>query len=303
MKSGSGGSSVRKALEASLSAPYEPFIPPHLAAMTWVVFERDTAFTVWDALERELFQLSKKFSSKRVHDTRIALRRWDSVWEVLGRDGFESKKFAKKVGKKLQKLLKVLGAARDMDVNIELGSKVGVSKETLDKWRGEQEILDKKAKKYVKALDVDQLVKDFDKCLNSRARKLSRRLFESSYGQETAYQHLERYLVEQEKAVFDMERLAKTPPELHQLRLGVKTWRFFLAEFFGLTSIGLYKTQQDLGRFNDLTRIGELIKDLPEEAAAAEAIKNQNEHNMKLFAKSRKELPYGLRPTVVSPLI
>lgn len=303
MKSGSGGSSVRKALEASLSTPYEPNIPPHLAAMTWVVFERDTAFSVWDSLERELFLLASKFSGKRVHDTRIALRRWDSVWQVLQRDGFESKKFAKKVGKKLQKLLKVLGAARDMDVNIELGSKVGVSKATLGKWKKEQDELNKAAKKYMKALDVDQIVKDFDKCLNSRARKLGRRLFESSYGQETAYQHLERYLVEQEKAVFDMERTAKTPEELHQLRLGIKTWRFFLAEFFGLTSIGLYKTQQDLGRFNDLTRIGELIQDLPEEEAALQAIKKQNDQNMKLFAKSRKQLPYGLRPTLQSPLI
>jgi len=302
MKSRSGGSSVN-ALEASFSAPYEPHIPVHLAAMTWVVFERDTVFTVWDSLERELFQLSKKFSPKRVHDSRIALRRWESVWQVLRRDGFESGKFAKKVGKKLQKLLKVLGASRDMDVNIELGCKVGVSKEILDKWKDEQKTLSEAAKKYVKKLDVDQLVQDFDKCLNRRARKLGRQLFESSYGQETAYQHLERYLVEQEKAVFDMERTAKTPEELHQLRLGIKYWRFLLAEFFGLTSIGLYKTQQDLGRFNDLTRIGELIKDIPEEANTLEAIKKRNEENMKDFAKSRKKLPYGLRPVSFSPLI
>lgn len=303
MKSRSGGSSVRKVLEASLGAPYEPNIPPHLAALTWVVFERDTAFTVWDGLERELFQLSRKVSEKRVHDTRIALRRWNSVWQVLKRDGFESKKFAKRVDKKLQKLLKVLGEARDCDVNVELGDKVGVTKETLDKWRKEQKVLSRAAKRYVEALDVDQVVKDFDKCLNRRARKLSRQLFETSYGQETAYQHMERYLVEQERVVFDMERTAKTPEELHQLRLGIKAWRFLLAEFFGLTSIGLYMTQQDLGRFNDLTRIGELIKDLPEESKASEAIKKLNEKNMKDFAKSRKQLPYGLRPMVLTPLI
>ncbi len=302
MKSRSDGSSVT-VLEASLGAPYEPNTPPHLAAMTWVVFERDTAFTVWESLERELFKLSQKFSPKRVHDARIALRRWNSVWGILKRDGFESKKCAKKVDKKLQKLLKVLGAVRDVDVNLELGAKVGVSQKVLDKWVIEQNSLSKAAKKYVQALDVDQLVKEFDKCLNRRARKLSRQLFESSYGQETAYQHLERYLVEQEKAVLDMERSAKTPPELHQLRLGIKAWRFFLAEFFGLTSIGLYKTQQDLGRFNDLTRIGELIGDLPDEETARQAIKKHNEANMKLFAKSRKQLPYGLRPAVLSPLI
>ncbi|HEY9715879.1 MAG TPA: CHAD domain-containing protein [Trichormus sp.] len=281
-------------------------VPPHLNQRSWLEFEEETASALCESVSRELKRLSIKTSAKRVHDTRVALRRWDSVWNVLERDGWATKKYWKQVGKDLKTLRKLLGDLRDWDVNLETGRAYGLPQLVLTAWREERGAVAKKVRGKLKHIDMDKLVKRLQKFIRTRPYELRREIAEQQLRRlaETAYAHLEPFLFEHEEEARKLEEEASNPPALHKLRLSIKAWRYFLTEFLGLTNLQLVRAQQILGKYNDLIRIhgllvnderfAELAKDVIERLSA------QSEEHMKEFSDFRKALPYGLRPEVIS---
>ncbi|HEY9773640.1 MAG TPA: CHAD domain-containing protein [Planktothrix sp.] len=281
-------------------------IPPHLNQRPWLEFEEATASALCNNVAGELKLIAKKCSAKHVHDTRVALRRWDSIWQVLERDGWRTKKYWQKVGKELKTLRKLLGDLRDWDVNFELAETLDLPEEVLDVWLKERARAEKKVKQDLRSLDIKQLIKRIDKFVRVRPQELRREIAATRLRRlaESAYTHLEPFLDEQEQMVRRLERRANTPETLHQLRLCIKGWRYLLTEFFGLTNLELVKAQQLLGKYNDVHRVLRLLtgdektRELAKDAVVK--LEAQSEQLMKEFTEFRKSLPYGLRPSVVS---
>ncbi|MGH9552525.1 MAG: CHAD domain-containing protein [Terriglobales bacterium] len=212
---------------------------PHLNQSNWLEFEQSTAESLFENLSDELDRISHSPTSKRVHDTRVALRRWDSIWVVLERDGWRTKAYWKNVGKPLRRLRKALGELRDWDVNLETGEAVGLPKAILTEWSAERDFNRKKMRKELKKIDMDALLKQFARFIRKRPREL-RQEIEETYPEQllqTAFDHLEPFLQEQEVLTTQIERIATTPETMHQLRLAIKAWRYLLTEFYGLTNL------------------------------------------------------------------
>jgi len=281
-------------------------VPPHLNQRSWLEFEEETAAAMCESVARELMRLSIKTSAKRVHDTRVALRRWDSVWNVLERDDWRTKKFWKQVGKDLKTLHKLLGELRDWDVNLETGRTYGLPQLVLTAWRQERAKIAKKVRSKLKRIDMDALVKRLRKFIRTRPHQLRREIAQNRLRKlaETAYDHLEPILYEHEEEARKLEEAATDPPSHHRLRLSIKSWRYLLTEFFGLTNLQLVRAQQILGKYNDLHRIHRLLEDDQRFAKLAKDVISrlsaQSEQHMKEFTDFRKALPYGLRPEVIS---
>lgn len=277
-----------------------PGVPPHLAQSSWINYEAQAAISVVESLSDELKRLSKKVNAERVHKSRVALRRWFSVWQVMKDDDWQSKKFKKNVAKPLRKLLSMLGDLRDQDVNLELGEKLEVNKELLSRWKSERKRLKTQLCDYVDELDLNELVGEIPKYLRDRADKVEKANKNGKVLQESAYVHLDRYVIEHERQVRQMATSATSPEELHALRLSIKRWRYVLTEFFGLTNLELVRAQQLLGQIHDLDRLTPALK---ADKSSQRALVNLERRRMQLleeFARMRNDLPYGLRPVMYS---
>ncbi len=55
-----------------------------------------------------------------MHETRVVLRRWESIWTVLERDGWNEKNSGSAPAIRLERYTSSWGQARDWDVNLEL---------------------------------------------------------------------------------------------------------------------------------------------------------------------------------------
>jgi CHAD domain-containing protein len=281
-------------------------IPPHLTQRTWLEFEEATASSLCDSLAAELKLIRKKVSAKHVHDTRVALRRWNSVWKVLQRDGWRTKKFWQGVGKPLKHLRQRLGQLRDWDVNLEIAASLGVPEAIMKDWQDQRAKVEKAVRAEVRRLDIKELTAALRKFIRKRPLELRREIAQTKLRRlsETAYSHIDPFLTEQEDLVRKLEKIAADPITLHKLRLSIKSWRYLLTEFFGLTNIELVKGQQILGKYNDLHRILVLLRADTRTAELAKDIvarlEQQSDQLMKEFTEFRKTLPYGLRPTVIS---
>jgi CHAD domain-containing protein len=279
-------------------------VPPHLNQCSWLEFEEQTAVLLFEGLAQELKAINKKASAKRVHDTRVALRRWDSIWAVLERDGWRTKEYWSETGKTLKKLRKLLGDLRDWDVNMELGDSLTVPDIVLERWSQERLKVAKQVESELRRTDIKTLIKRMRKFIHARAGKLRDQLEESEPDKlkQTAYIHLNPFLIENEELTRMTERLAHDPLSLHGLRLCIKAWRYLLTEFFGLTNLELVRAQQLLGKYNDLHRVRRSLEQEPFALAkdAISKIDSQSAVLMKEFTEFRKSLPYGLRPAVIS---
>lgn len=281
----------------------EPTVPPHLDGSPWLMFEQQRALHIYDDLSRTLRKLAKKPSAERVHEARVVLRRWDCIWNVLEADGWSTKKHWKQVGKELKKIRHLLGTLRDCDVNIEVAESLNAPQDIIEKWLNERKSIARKTKKELKNLEVDKLLKRLSTFLLKRPEKL-RHDFESNgnSGADSAYNHLEPFVKAQEEIARKLASAAQTPEELHALRLGIKAWRYLLAEFYGLTNLHLVRAQQILGKLNDLHRV-EVLLAATGSPLANESLSKSNEEREKLlddFTQFRETLPYGLRPMISS---
>lgn len=279
------------------SLPLRSTVPPHLSGTPWVKHEETTAKSAFKDVSREIKRLSEKVTEKRVHDTRVALRRWFSIWRVLREDGWQTDKCKKSYIKPLKKLQQTLGALRDMDVNIELGGKLGCTESTLAAWSERRQHLKEKLEKFVKTSDIDGIVADLKEYMRRQARKVGAKLPRAKSGQ-SAFDHLELYLLHQESIVREEADTAQTPEEMHELRLSIKRWRYLLTEYFGLTNLQLVRAQQLLGQLHDLDRLTPLLVHDDEQRLALLNLKERRHKVLNEIAEMRLKLPYGLRPQV-----
>ncbi len=238
--------------------------PPHLREQAWLELEQKTALSIYEDVEKVLKKLAKAKPGKEpapklVHETRVVLRRWESIWTVLERDGWNEKKFWKRTGNPLRKIHKLLGQARDWDVNLELADEYALPDSVKKVFKKERARASTKVAKRLEKVKVKRLAKDLLKFLLKRPQQIAVKHAGSSKLFQSAYSHLEPLLAEQEDTARALEAHAHTPSELHELRLVVKAWRYLLADFFGLTNIELVRAQQLLGKLNDLERLSQLV--------------------------------------------
>lgn len=237
-------------------------------------------------------------SGKRVHNMRVAFRRWYSVWNVLSREGFETKKFKHKVGGKLKKAYKLLGGVRDWDVNLNTGKEYGVPERVLAKWQHQRNRIEDETFAGLRNLDLGKTVKNLSKYIKKRSRKLRRK-----YGQDGRYNArprdaIEGYLAKTEARTRDLASNASSLEDLHALRLSIKAWRYILVEFYGHTSDVLVEAQQLLGQINDLERVRVLLseEDPPLVSGTIDTIVGKQNQLINNLEEVKLNLPYGLRP-------
>jgi CHAD domain-containing protein len=151
----------------------------------------------------------------------------------------------------------------------------------------------------LRRLQIKQLMKRLRRFLKTRPAKLRKELVGR---QGSAYKHLEQFVVRQEEISKQLALNAQAPPELHKLRLSIKAWRYLLVEFYGLTNLELVRAQQLLGKLNDLHRITGLLSRFDHELVDESLSKLTKQQNNLLdeFEQIRKNLPFGLRPRVLT---
>ncbi|MGD9683432.1 MAG: CHAD domain-containing protein [Candidatus Obscuribacterales bacterium] len=277
-----------------------------LEDIDWLDYEHIVALEAIEGLSRVADLITDRKSNKTVHDTRIAFRRWYSVWSILEQDGWDSKRFAGGPGKRLRRIYKTLGRVRDWDVNCKLGKSLHLPDKILASWSGQRLRVRKKAFRRLGRLDLHDLVESLSAYVERRYAKLSRR---KDRMREPAYDHIERMLRRHEKETRKLAKRAGTIEELHAMRLSIKSWRYILVEFFGLTSVKLVQAQQILGKITDAVRLNSvLIGALDGAGAGRRALVEQSlsivsEEEKKLIAELdslKSDLPYGLRPSHIS---
>ncbi|MBY0356893.1 MAG: CHAD domain-containing protein [Candidatus Obscuribacterales bacterium] len=264
--------------------------PVNLQEQTWVEFELSAALGLSGALAFELTKLKHRVNKERVHKSRVALRRWFSVWTVLSEDGWSKKKFRQGVIKPLRKLLKKLGSVRDIDVNIELARKLGCEKALIKHLARKRRKARKKLEKLIKTTDLQAVTAGIHDYLSKTAKNLHTETVDA------AYEHFDRYITRLEERVKRMAQTAKSPEDLHQLRLVIKQWRYLLVECFGLSNNELVISQQYLGDIHDLDSFRQILIKLDEQSPALARLKTRRQELMARFKSESQKLPYGLRP-------
>lgn len=274
-------------------------VPPHLARTGWITHEAQCAIAVYQELRKELRALKKKVSPNHVHKARVTLRRWFSVWKVLREDHWESQLYTKSIGKRMKKLQKMLGQLRDTDVNIEQSEKLGCTQKLIDSMKEQRQELEKELEKYVRKQDLKDLMDKLGAYLRKRAQKITLKLPRAK-AEQSAYQHIELFLLKQESIVRERAETAKEPEEYHELRLGIKGWRYLLTEFFGVTNLELVRAQQILGQMHDLDRLTPLLIQDQGQKEALSKLKERRKELLSQIDEMRQRLPYGLRPQITS---
>ncbi|MCA9805635.1 MAG: CHAD domain-containing protein [Cyanobacteria bacterium HKST-UBA02] len=277
-----------------------------LEEIDWLDYEHIVALEAIDGLSRVADLIADRKSNKTVHDTRIAFRRWYSVWSILEQDGWDSRKFAGGPGKRMRRIYKTLGRVRDWDVNCKLGKSLHLPDKILAIWSGQRRRVRKKAFRRLGRLDLHDLVDSLSAYAERRYARLSRR---KGRMHEPAYDHIERMLRRHEKETRKLAKRAGTIEELHAMRLSIKSWRYILVEFFGLTSVKLVQAQQILGKITDAERLTSVLVESLNGAGAGrralveESLSIVREEEKKLIAELdslKSDLPYGLRPSHIS---
>ncbi len=286
--------------------------PEHLITVSWLSQEEGRAIVVMRDLEQCLSKVHKKLTTKRVHETRVVLRRWYSIWEILSLDRWQDDEYQKRIGSTLKAVNKLLGGLRDLDVNIAHAKQYSLPEPVILAWSKQRKRLAKKVGKKIAKLNVVKAVNALKTYIGRKAYELEQYLAFSQDElklsiNDSAYHHMVGFLEATERVAHEQAGHAETDEELHELRLSVKRWRYILAEFFGLTNLELVQAQQILGKHHDLT----LLKQ--ELAKTAEKLGGGNLAGLK-EAESRllleigalteeikplkDNLPYGLRPSV-----
>ncbi len=311
--------------------------PEHLLSYSWLELEKDQALRVFTDLENIVGKLDKKLTEKRVHDVRVVLRRWASVWDILAADGWEEsnnpdRSFEKNIGRHLRKLVKSLGQLRDLDVSLSLARDLHINKFVVKHLKVERKKLNGKVRKKIKKLKLAKLIARMKIYLADKSYELTTTPQPAdSHSNEdnghsldlditvmpdiSAYSHLNQFLLQSEHHCRLLCEHDRGNEELHELRLSIKRWRYLLTEFFGLTNIDLVRAQQILGKIRDLNRLNDdierfnrpLTKAIESERLNAADLKADKElisaaieKHFALLGPVLEQLPFGLRPYLLS---
>lgn len=281
--------------------PKQTYSPPqHLSSESWVEFELRSALNLLGPMLGELKKLKLRLTKERVHKSRVSLRRWFSVWGLLADDGWEKKKFRKRVLKPLRKFLKELGSLRDCDVNIETAEKLSCDKSTLDDFKKERKKLKKQIDESLRKIDPEDLNHIIESYLSEQSVALTIKLHAAGEADHSAFSHFDKYASEHEKLVRDLSSRATTPDSLHKLRLAVKKWRYLLTECMGLTNLDLVRAQTLLGDIHDFDRLEPILKESKADNESLQRLRKERAKLVKEFESCKNDLPYGLRPGTIS---
>ncbi len=274
--------------------------PAHLLAESWVDFELRAAMHLLNAMESELKKLKLRIIKERVHKSRVSLRRWFSVWSFLVEDGWELKKFKKKVLNPLRAFLKELGDLRDCDVNIETAEKLQCDEETLNEFKELRKKLKRRIDKSLSELNPPEMANQIEEYLLERAEELTKAIDASPAADHSAFAHFDLYLSSHEEQVKKLMLKATSPESLHKLRLAIKKWRYLLTECMGLTNLELVRAQTLLGEIHDYDRLEPVLEDVHEETGAVNRLRLERAALVNDFELLKKDLPFGLRPGIIS---
>ena len=286
-----------------LTMPAEPGIyksPEHLGAESWVDFELRAALNLSQAMESELKKLKLRVIKERVHKSRVSLRRWFSVWGFLAEDGWEAKKFKKKVLTPLRDFLRELGELRDCDVNIETAEKLQCDAQTMAEFKALRKKLKHRIDKTLTEVDPPKLAGQIEDYLTDRAKELNKEIEKSSIADHSAFAHFDRYLQSHEEQVKKLSLKASSPESLHKLRLAIKKWRYLLTECMGLTNLNLVRAQTLLGEIHDYDRLEPVLADGHELTGAIYRLRLERSALVNEFEQLKKDLPFGLRPGTIT---
>lgn len=269
---------------------------PHLEEISWIDFELEVAQNLSRGLSDELNKLKHHVNKERVHKSRVALRRWFSIWQVLKRDGWESKKFVKKILKPLRKLLRKLGAIRDMDINIDLGKRLGCPRALLKTFLKKRRKARAAVEDIIKKMDLPELLEKMNEYLQKQAHRLTGAITKTSAQDLSAATHFDDYIGNHEKLVEKLVYRANSPKALHELRLAVKQWRYLLTECLSLSNKELVMMQDCLGEIHDLDSFQLTLEKMEASQRILRRLKRSRRRHMQAFFLQRYRLPYGLRP-------
>lgn len=285
--------------------------PEHLIEVSWLSQEEGRALHVMRDIEKCLSKAHKKLTFDRVHEIRVVLRRWYSIWDIMCLDRWQDDQYEKQIGRTFKELNKQLGKLRDIDVNIVHAKEYSLPEEVILLWVKKRKKLTKVVAQRIGKLKLHRAVNALKTYLGRKAYELEQYLAFSEDElklsiNDSAYHHMVGFLEATERVAHEQAKLANSDEELHQLRLSVKRWRYILAEFFGLTNLELVQAQQLLGKHHDLT----LLKEALEVAAkkiGSKDIEGLEEARSRLvlelsslteeIAPLKDNLPYGLRPS------
>ncbi len=264
--------------------------------VAWVSFEGAAAYRVLEQLQTEIKRVGAKQSVKRVHNARVALRRWFAIWQVMRTDGWESKKFRNNAIVPMEHLLAQLGEVRDMDVLSELADDLNCKDSFLEKLAGYREEAKKDLLKTLKIIDVTELVKYVSRYLQKRRYKMELGVRQSSLSEESASEHMHFILTEHEQHVRKLEESSSDPKGMHHLRLAIKGWRYLLSEFFLVKNEELELAQGLLGDIHDLDKLSEWLLNDGSNIIAISNLRQRRTALLEEVPDALQQLPYELRP-------
>jgi len=286
--------------------------PSHLITVSWLSQEEGRAIVVMRDLEQSLTKVHKRLTTRRVHETRVVLRRWYSIWDILSLDRWQDEEYEKRIGSTLKAVNKLLGSLRDLDVNIAHAKEYSLPEAVIAHWSSKRKRLAQKVSKKIAKLKVVKAVNALKTYIGRKAYELEQYLAFSEDElklsiNDSAYHHMVGFLEATERVAHEQASHAVADEELHELRLSIKRWRYILAEFFGLTNLELVQAQQILGKHHDLTLLKEELEKTADKLGSAnmEGLKEARSRlvlELTALAEEVKplkdNLPYGLRPTV-----
>ena len=263
--------------------------------IAWISFEALAAERLLQNLKTQLCRLDKKHSEKRVHDTRVALRRWFAVWSQLRQNGWDSTKFHGKAIEPLSDLLQELGTTRDLDVLHDLGRQVGCRQSFLRKLDKQRDKADQSLKKELARLEIKPLLQYMRAYLRARQQKLEKALGDSASAAESVADHVNAALAQQEQLVKRLERDFDDPKGMHRFRLAVKGWRYLLSELCGIKNEELEEAQTLLGEIHDLDTLNQLLIEDGNNILALTNLKQRRTKLLEQAKQVKRALPFGLR--------
>lgn len=263
--------------------------------IAWISFEALAAYRLLENLQTQFRRLNKKHSKKRVHDTRVALRRWCAVWNQLRQNGWESPQFNRKAIKPLQRLLDELGKTRDLDVLHDLGKELGCSKKFLRELINQRNHAEEKMRSELKKIKFDEIVDYMRIYVHERKLKLEQALGDSASAAESVADHINAALAQQEHLVKSLERDFDDPKGMHRFRLAIKGWRYLLTEMCSTKSDELEKAQTLLGEIHDLDTLKGLLMADGKNILALANLKKRRAKLLEQAYVVKRTLPYGLR--------
>ncbi len=261
----------------------------------WISFEAAAALRLLDNLQIQLGRLDKKLSKTRVHDSRVAIRRWFAIWNILREDGWEGSKFRKQASEPLATLLTHLGKTRDMDVMLELGSQLGCKRKFLRDLDRHRAKAARELEQHLRKLSINSLIRYMHSSLQRRKLKLEKALFDTLSARESIADHINFALEHQEQLVKSLESMLDTPKGMHEFRLGVKGWRYLLSELCGIKNEELGEAQTLLGEIHDLDTMHELLLEDGNNILALENLRHKRNELLSQAQLITRQLPYGLR--------